>query len=59
MKASTESIYKLLRYKNYGYFFEQQKIVAQIEAIENQIALLEMELENIPKQKEAVLKQYL
>jgi type I restriction enzyme M protein len=38
---------------------EQQKIVAEIEQIETQIAALEAEIAEIPKQKEAVLKKYL
>jgi restriction endonuclease S subunit len=38
---------------------EQQKIVAEIEQIESQIAALEAEFAEIPKQKEATLKRYL
>jgi len=38
---------------------EQQKIVAEIEQIETQIAALEAEIAEMPKQKEAVLKKYL
>ena len=38
---------------------EQQKIVAKIEKIEQQIAELETQLNAIPSQKEAVLKKYL
>ena len=40
-------------------FSEQQKIVAQIEIIENKIAGLEKVLAAIPAQKEEVLKKYL
>ncbi|MFW1748589.1 restriction endonuclease subunit S [Acinetobacter guillouiae] len=38
---------------------EQQKIVSEIEEIEEKIDLLEQEIANIPKQKEAILKKYL
>ena len=38
---------------------EQQKIVAKIEQIEKQIAQLEIQIDEIPKQKEAVLRKYL
>lgn len=38
---------------------EQQKIVSKIEKIEEQIKVLETEISEIPKQKEAVLKKYL
>lgn len=38
---------------------EQQKIVSEIEKIEEKIAILEKEISEIPKQKEAVLKKYL
>ena len=38
---------------------EQQKIVSEIEKIEEQIKVLETEISEIPKQKEAVLKKYL
>ncbi len=38
---------------------EQQKITAQITAIENQITVLENELAMLPQQKEAVLQKYL
>lgn len=37
----------------------QQKIVSEIEKIEEQIKLLEKELSGIPKQKEEILKKYL
>jgi len=37
----------------------QQKIVAQIEAIEDKIVILENELAEIPQKKEEVLKRYL
>ncbi|MBN1463296.1 MAG: restriction endonuclease subunit S [Paludibacteraceae bacterium] len=39
--------------------FEQQKIVSEIEKLENRILALETELKAIPQQKEAVLKKYL
>jgi restriction endonuclease S subunit len=39
--------------------FEQQKIIAQIEEIENKIEKLENAIAEIPKQKEAILKKYL
>ena len=38
---------------------EQQKIVSEIEKIEEKIKVLETEISEIPKQKEAVLKKYL
>lgn len=38
---------------------EQQKIVSEIEKIEEKIKILETEIAEIPKQKEAVLKKYL
>ncbi len=38
---------------------EQQKIVSEIEKIEEKIKALETEISEIPKQKEAVLKKYL
>ncbi|MEB3801583.1 restriction endonuclease subunit S [Flavobacterium columnare] len=38
---------------------EQQKIVSEIEKIEAKIKVLETEIAEIPKQKEAVLKKYL
>lgn len=38
---------------------EQQKIVSEIEKIEAKIKILETEIAEIPKQKEAVLKKYL
>lgn len=38
---------------------EQQKIVSEIEKIEEKIKILETEISEIPKQKEAVLKKYL
>lgn len=38
---------------------EQQKIVSEIEKIEAKIKVLETEISEIPKQKEAVLKKYL
>lgn len=38
---------------------EQQKIVSEIEKIEAKIKVLETEMAEIPKQKEAVLKKYL
>ncbi|GGI26668.1 restriction endonuclease subunit S [Pedobacter mendelii] len=38
---------------------EQQKIVSEIEKIETKITILEKEIAEIPKQKEAVLKKYL
>jgi type I restriction enzyme M protein len=38
---------------------EQQKIVSEIEKIEEKINVLEKEIAEIPKQKEAVLKKYL
>ena len=37
----------------------QQKIITEVEYIENQIASLEKELEAIPKQKEEILNKYL
>lgn len=37
---------------------EQQKIVSLIEKIESKIAILEKEISNIPKEKEAILKKY-
>lgn len=40
-------------------FDEQKKIVAEIEKIEKQIEALLIELDAIPKQKEAILKKYL
>lgn len=39
--------------------FEQQKIVSEIEEIEEKINVLEKEIALIPQQKEAVLQQYL
>ncbi len=39
--------------------FEQQKIVSEIEKIEEKINVLEKEIALIPEQKEAVLKKYL
>lgn len=39
--------------------FEQQKIVSEIEQIEEKIKTLETEIAEIPKQKEVVLKKYL
>lgn len=38
---------------------EQQKIVSQIEEIEEKINVLEKEISEIPRQKEAILKKYL
>lgn len=38
---------------------EQQKIVSEIEKIEAKIKILETEIAEIPKQKEAILKKYL
>ena len=38
---------------------EQQKIVSEIEKIEKKIKVLETEIAEIPKQKEAILKKYL
>ncbi|MES1224170.1 MAG: restriction endonuclease subunit S, partial [Bacteroidota bacterium] len=38
---------------------QQQQIVSEIEKIEIEIASFEKELENIPSQKEAILKKYL
>lgn len=38
---------------------EQQKIVSEIEKIEEKISVLETEINSIPQQKEAVLKKYL
>lgn len=38
---------------------EQQKIVSEIEKIEEKIKALETEISEIPKQKEAILKKYL
>ncbi len=38
---------------------EQQKIVSEIEKIEEKIKVLETEIAEIPKQKEAILKKYL
>ncbi|WP_444626656.1 N-6 DNA methylase [Flavobacterium columnare] len=38
---------------------EQQKIVSEIEEIEEKIKVLETEITEIPKQKEAILKKYL
>ena len=38
---------------------EQQKIVSEIEKIEAKIKILETEIAEIPKLKEAVLKKYL
>lgn len=38
---------------------EQQRIVSEIEKIEEQIAILEKELAKIPAQKEQILKKYL
>lgn len=38
---------------------EQQKIVSEIEKIEEQIKTLETEISEIPKQKEAILKKYI
>lgn len=38
---------------------EQQKIVSQIELIEDKIAALENEIASIPQKKEAILKKYL
>ncbi len=38
---------------------EQQKIVSEIEKIEEKITLLEKEIAEIPSQKEAILKKYL
>ena len=38
---------------------EQQKIVSEIEKIEEKIKVLETEISEIPKQKEAILKKYL
>ncbi|MEI6349399.1 MAG: restriction endonuclease subunit S [Bacteroidota bacterium] len=38
---------------------EQQKIVSKIEKIEEQIKIIENELAEIPKQKEAILRKYL
>lgn len=38
---------------------EQQKIVSEIEKIEAKIKVLETEIAEIPKQKEAILKKYL
>jgi type I restriction enzyme M protein len=38
---------------------EQQKIVAEIEQLEEKIKTLEKEIAEIPKHKEAVLKKYL
>lgn len=38
---------------------EQQKIVSEIEKIEDKIKILETEIAEIPKQKEAVIKIYL
>ncbi len=38
---------------------EQQKIVSEIEKIEEKITILEKEIAEIPKQKEAILKKYL
>lgn len=38
---------------------EQQKIVSEIEKIEAKIKVLETEISEIPKQKEAILKKYL
>lgn len=38
---------------------EQQKLVSEIEKIEEQIKVLETEISEIPKQKEAILKKYL
>ena len=38
---------------------EQQKIVSEIEKIENQIIELEKEIKAIPEQKEMILKKYL
>ena len=37
----------------------QQKIVSEIEQLEEKIKTLEKEIAEIPKQKEAVLKKYL
>ncbi|MDV3462273.1 restriction endonuclease subunit S [Elizabethkingia anophelis] len=39
--------------------YEQQKIVTQIEYLENKIAKLEKEIAEIPKQKEVILWKYL
>ena len=38
---------------------DQQTIVAEIEAIEAQIAALETEINKIPAEKEAILRKYL
>ncbi len=38
---------------------EQQKIVSEIEKIEEKIKALETEIAEFPKKKEAVLKKYL
>ena len=38
---------------------EQQKIVTQIEEIENKIAILEKEITEISKAKKDILKKYL
>ena len=38
---------------------EQQKIVSEIEKIEEKIKVLETEISEIPKQKEVILKKYL
>ena len=38
---------------------EQQKLVSEIEKIEEKIKVLETEIAEIPKQKEAILKKYL
>jgi len=38
---------------------EQQTIVSEIEKIEEQMAVLEQKIAEIPKQKEAILKRYL
>ncbi|MDD5405507.1 MAG: restriction endonuclease subunit S [Sulfurovaceae bacterium] len=49
--------------KNFEIFLppltEQQKIVSEIEKIEEKITILEKEIAEIPKQKEAILKKYL
>jgi phage shock protein A len=37
----------------------KQTIVSEVEKIETQIAVLEQKIAEIPKQKEAILKQYL
>jgi type I restriction enzyme M protein len=40
-------------------FFEQQTVVSEIEKIESSMTVLEQEITEIPKQKEAILKKYL